>query len=544
MTSKAGNPKKDSEHIVQAAHRLHLAGRLAEAEAGYRQALRIDSAGADALRLLGALLLQRGDAKGAIPLMEKAVKLNPSAASWVNLAAAWRTDHEPAAAAECCRNAIAIDSTLSAAFFNLGHAYRDLGDLAAAADAYRTYLRLEPRDAEGHVILGDTLRLMSDPDAAMDAYEIALAYDSVHINAHVNVAGIIQAQGFHHAGLAVLEALVRAVPESAEARKTLAVAQLQLADFTAGWAGFESRFDATTERVQRHTAPPAYWQGEDLADKSILIWTEQGLGDEILFANMIPDIIARARACGIQCSPRMAPVFKRSFPGASVVSREDVAESAAQRTRFDVQQSNASLGHYLRPSAAALPRHDGYLKADPEKTAVLREKYAAAAGGRHIIGLSWRSTNPVFGSAKSAALENFAPILEQVDAFFVSLQYGDCRAELDDVAKRLNVEILNDTTVDSSVSADDFMAQVAAMDLVITTSNTTAHAAGAMGKPVWILLPFAAGTIWYWFLHRADSPWYPSARLIRASRYDVSQPWELEPVAAAAALLARGSPPL
>ncbi|MBX7199584.1 MAG: tetratricopeptide repeat protein [Rhodospirillaceae bacterium] len=526
--------KPTSEQLAAEAHRHHLAGRLAQAEAGYRAALAASGRNADAARLLGALLLQRGDAAGAIPLLEKSVRLKPSPAAWVNLAAAVRAS-DPARAADCCRRAIALDKTLPAAFFNLGHAYRDLKNLPAAADAYRAYLALEPRDAEGHVILGDTLRLMAQPDAAMAAYETALVYDSTHVNAHINVAGIVQSQGYFHAGLAVLESLERAAPDSAEARKALAVARLQLGDFARGWEGFEARFDATTERVSRRPAPPAYWQGESLAGKSILIWTEQGLGDEILFSSMVPDVLARAGACGIQCSPRMVPLFQRSFPGASVVAR-DAPETAGRGAAFDFQQSAASLARYLRDDFTGFPRHQGYLKADESLRMRLREKYLARAGGRRIVGLSWRSVNPAFGDAKSAALLNFAPILTQPDALFVNLQYGDCRAEIAAVRDALGIDIVEDAEVDSAASMDDFFAQVAAMDLVITTSNTTAHAAGALNVPVWILLPFAAGSIWYWFLRRADSPWYPSAILMRST--DTAEPWERIPVAQAAAGLA------
>lgn len=524
-----------ADKLVAEAHRLHLAGRLTDAEAGYRKALAVSGRNADALRFLGALLLQRNDAKSAIPLLEKAVKLQPGAPLWVNLAAAYRIDRDPDRAIVCCRRAIALDKTIPAAFFNLGHAYRDLAKLPEAADAYREFLKLAPRDIEGHVVLGDTLRLMSNPDAAMEAYQAALVYDPAHVKAHVNVAGIIASRGFFRSALTVLEALVRVAPESAEARKTLSVAQLQLGDFAEGWKGFEARFESETERVPRQPTPPAYWRGEDLAGKSITLWSEQGLGEEILFASQIPDLLTRAEKCGIQCSSRMAPIFRRSFPGAEVVAHD---QAAAHRARFDFQQSLVSLGQYLRPDFASFPRDRGYLKADPGKTAQLREKYAALAGGRRVIGLSWRSTNPAFGAAKSASLDNIAAALARTDALFVNLQYGDCAAELTRVREGLGVDIIADSEVDSAVSMDDFMAQVAAMDLVISTSNTTAHAAGALNIPVWILLPFAAGTIWYWFLGREDSPWYPSATLIRASRQDPSQPWESTPAATAVARLA------
>ncbi|MHB1205282.1 MAG: tetratricopeptide repeat protein, partial [Rhodospirillaceae bacterium] len=511
------NGSQSADKLVAEAHRLHLAGRLADAEAGYRKALAVSGRNADALRFLGALLLQRNDAKGAIPLLEKAVKLQPGAALWVNLAAAYRADHDPGRAIMYCRRAIALDKTIPAAFFNLGHACRDLAKLPEAAEAYREFLKLAPGDVEGHVVLGDTLRLMSNPEAAMEAYQAALVYDPAHVKAHVNVAGIIASRGFFRSALTILEALVRVAPASAEARKTLSVAQLQLGDFAEGWKGFEARFESDTERVPRQPAPPPYWRGEDLAGKSITVWSEQGLGEEILFASQIPDLLARAEKCGIQCSSRMAPVFRRSFPGVEVAAHE---QAAAHRARFDFQQSLVSLGQYLRPDFASFPRDRGYLKADPGKTAHLREKYAALARGRRIIGLSWRSTNPAFGAAKSASLDHLAAALARTDALFVNLQYGDCAADLARVRERLGIDIVADSDVDSAVSMDDFMAQVAAMDLVISTSNTTAHAAGALDIPVWILLPFAAGAIWYWFLGREDSPWYPSATLIRASRHD------------------------
>ncbi len=533
--------KPSAEHLVAEAHRHHIAGRLDVAEHGYRAALAASGRNADATRLLGALLLQRGDVAAALPLLEKAVRLNPTPGALVNLAGALRAGGEAGRAAASCRRAIALDRTLAAAFLTLGHACRDLKDLTAAAEAYRAYLALEPRDVEAYVFLGDTLRLMERPDAAMEAYEAALAYDGAHINAHINVAGIIQSQGFFHAGLAVLEALQRAVPGNAEAEKTVAVARLQLGDFAKGWPGLEARFSAITERVARPVAPPAYWRGEDLTGKSIVIWTEQGLGDEILFAGLLPEIAARARSYGIQCSQRLVPVFQRSFPQASVIARDD-SGAAAHRSGFDFQQSSASLAQYLRPAFTAFPRHNGYLRPDPAVRTRLREKYQALARGRRIVGLSWRSINPVFGEAKSAALLNFAPILTQPGALFVNLQYGDCGGEIKSVREKLGVEIFEDRDVDSAASIDDFLAQVAAMDLVISTSNTTAHAAGALNVPAWILLPFAAGSIWYWFLHRTDSPWYPSARLMRSPRYAPAEPWEQAPVAEAAAMLAEMRP--
>ena len=174
-----------------------------------------------------------------------------------------------------------------------------------------------------------------------------------------------------------------------------------------------------------------------------------------------------------------------------------------------------SLPRILRRDFRQFPKHHGYLKADPARTAALRQRYAAIAGGRRIVGISWRSRNTQFGTAKSVALTDLAEILRVPGVMFVNLQYGDCADEIATAKRDLGVDILHDTEIDSLRSLEDFFAQVAAMDLVVTVSNTTVHAAGALNVPAWLLLPRGEGALWYWFVDREDSPWYPSVRLFR-----------------------------
>ncbi|MEQ9448313.1 MAG: hypothetical protein RLN70_05305, partial [Rhodospirillaceae bacterium] len=260
-----------------------------------------------------------------------------------------------------------------------------------------------------------------------------------------------------------------------------------------------------------------YWGGEDLSGKSILVWTEQGLGDEVLHGSMLPDVVARAQTCIIECSERLVPVFARSFPTARVVGYKASNIPITPAEGIDYQIAVGSLGQYLRPDFASFPRHEGYLKADPAKTAELRARYEALAKGRRIVGVSWRSRNEFFGEAKSMALNDMAPILQTPGIMFVNLQYGDCTEDLAEARKHLGVDVFQDEAVDPLVDMDIFFAQVAAMDLVLSTSNTTAHVGGAQNTPTWILLPHGKGLAWYWFLRRTDNPWYPSARLLRAN---------------------------
>jgi Flp pilus assembly protein TadD len=533
---KSGAQSRDQ--LIDEAHRLHRAGQLAAAETGYRRALLeqgLDHARAH--RLLGSLLLQRGELAAAAQQLEKSVEQAPNAAAYTNLGMVYRALGRPSDAVLSSRKAIELNPSAEA-FLNLGHAFRDLNDLESAASAYANYLRLKPADGTAHAIMGDTQRLLGRPDAAMHSYESALTYDPTHLNAHINIAGIMMEKGWYHAAAVVFQVAQSIAPEDPEVQKRLGAALLHIGQLAEGWEWIDKkRFECTTELVLPRPVPPPYWQGEDLSGKSIVVWTDQGVGDEILHGSIFADVIQRAKRCVIECSRRLVPIFARSFPGIDVRGYEASNIPAAPREVFDYQIPASSLGRYLRTDFAKFPAHRGYLKADPAKVLKLRQRYEAQARGRRIVGVAWKSTNEAIGDAKSARLKSFGPILEVPGVMFVNLQYGDCTKELVAVESELGVDVYQDPEIDPLANLDDFFAQIAAMDLVVSSSNSTVHAAGSLNVPTWVLLPLGKGLLWYWFLRREDSPWYPSVRLIRAGKVDLSQPWEIEPVARAAARL-------
>jgi hypothetical protein len=215
-----------------------------------------------------------------------------------------------------------------------------------------------------------------------------------------------------------------------------------------------------------------------------------------------------------------------------VVGYQDYRVRVTPADAVDYQISIASLGQHLRASFENFPKHAGYLRADPARAAALRARYHTSSGP--VIGVSWRSKNVRFGENKSMTLADLAPILRTPGATFVNLQYGDCAADLAAVKATLGVDVIHDAEIDPLKDMDAFFAQVAAMDAVISTSNTTVHVAGSLNVPTWVLLPLAKGALWYWFATRPDSPWYPSVRLIREKRLDPSRPWWRDGVAQAA----------
>lgn len=515
--------------LFEESRALHRAGRLAEAEAGYRQLLAAAPAHAKARHLFGTLLHQMGHTAAAIAEIERAIVQQPGTpAMLINLGGAYLGAGRAADAACACREAIQLSPDAAQAHFNLGLALRELDDWKGATDAYETYIRLKPADAAGYGALGDTLKERGHYDAAMVAFEMALTYAPEHTGIHIGMADLFARKGWGQAALVLLERAAEIAPDDPQVRRRAAEQKLRAGDLAGGWPAYDEHRLANTD-IPSRPAPLAYWRGEDLSGKSILVWNEQGVGDETLYASILPDVISRAARCAIACSMRMAPIFTRSFPLADVRAWDGVQSPLRGDETFDFQIAIGSLGRYLRTDFADFPRHTGYLKADPDKKAHLRRTYETLAQGRRIVGLAWKSKNRVLGSSKSASLMRFGPILQTPGVMFVNLQYGDVAAEIAEARAAFGADVHEDAAVDPLRDLDGFFAQTAAMDLVIATSNSAAHAAGALDVPTWLLLPEGRGALWYWFLGREDSPWYPSLRLLRAGPATPDESWETAP---------------
>lgn len=300
----------------------------------------------------------------------------------------------------------------------------------------------------------------------------------------------------------------------------LSLLLLSLGELAEGWPLYRARLLTGTVdprgKIFRERLPD--WDGQLRPGQRLLVWGEQGIGDQVIYAQLLPALAARGVVPVFACDARLVPLMRRSFPDLHVEAMntghdKDIVAMA------DAQAGIGALGAVLRPTLADFPPAQAYLKADPEQAAEFRARYRAM-GKRHVIGLTWRSKNAMFGDFKSVPLAAWAPILrqsglQQKDILFVDLQYGDTADERNAVAQQLGVDILHDDSVDQLTDIDRYAAQAAAMDLVIGTSNSGLHIAAALGRPCWALVPGGAGRLWYWFLERADSPWYPALRLFR-----------------------------
>ena len=469
-------------------------------------------------------------------------------------------------AADCFRLAVHFDPRLKPAHFALASLFKKCGRLAEAAEQYRRVIEQDPNDVAAHCNLGHALHEMAEYAQAVVHAERALAIEPDLPEAHHNLGIALTALGraaqavphirralekepraemaaaLGHAyrdlgrladAIASYDRALELTPECGDAIANRAYTFLLKGDYATGWIEYEKRFTATASGTRDFGLPR--WNGEPLRDRTILVHAEQGVGDEIMFASCLPDLVSAAGRVVIECSKRLEPLFRRAFPGTFVHGgrKEDGADWLREVERPDFQISIGGLPRFFRGAAEAFPQHAGYLQADPDRTEYWAGNLRRMGSGLKA-GLSWRGGTPKTRSPlRSIAPAVLAPLLAQPGVTFISLQHGADAGELGRYPGAAPVHTIDGLTEDF----DALAGMICALDLVISVDNTNVHLAGALGRPVWVLL--SASPEWRYGAGGEVMAWYPSARLFRQSR-----PCEWEPVVArvAAELAKRGAP--
>jgi hypothetical protein len=237
----------------------------------------------------------------------------------------------------------------------------------------------------------------------------------------------------------------------------------------------------------------------------VLVWAEQGVGDEVMFGSMLGEFRGHVGKLLVQLDRRLIPLFKRSLP-------DDVEfferGTVVPEDRYDSHIAIGSLGQYLRPTLESFEGKGGkYLWADPERIQAMRE-WLSVKEGERVIGLSWRSSNPETGAARSLALKDLVKSLQAPGVRFVNLQYGDVSAEIEALERDEGITVLQCPGLDTTDDLDGLAALIEACDEVVSIGNATAHLAGALGKKTTVLLPKARS--WRWSVVGDCCPWYES----------------------------------
>jgi len=489
---------------------LQAEGQFEAAESHFREALQLRPSFADALNNLGNSLLEQDRLDDAKDCFLQAIEQHPHfPEANVNLAIVYEREGRLVDSAETYRRIVSELPDFFDAWLNLGNTLLQLKDFDAAVHALMTAVGIRPNSAEAHANLGIAYKEVADWRLAERHIKSALALEPNFAMALYNLGNVYYEQGMLEKALESYEESLAIEPDSAVVRRSLGDAQLLSGDFSSGWANYAWRLKMDTALSAANQPDCPEWEGQALAGKRLFLLAEQGVGDQILYASMIPDLVRQGADVVLACERRLVPLFARSFPAIQAIG----VEQSGSVSGFDFRSNLGNLGKWLRTTEAAFPSVGGYLTADPGQRKRLRDAYLER-GNAVLVGIAWHSSSPAYGR-KSMKLDELRPVVQMPGVTFVDFQYGDTTAERSAFSAETGLELLHDKEVDQLKDMDLFAAQVAAMDFVVTISNTTAHMAGALGVPTLLMLDPVP--IWYWMADRSDSPWYPSLRLFRQS---------------------------
>lgn len=497
------------EQALESGLRLHQAGRLDEAEAIYRKALETNPGHPGVLHSLGLVAHQSGRSEEAVEYIERAIRIDSSIPEYFNnLAQVYRSLRRPGEAERCCRAALRLKPDFTQARSNLAVALHEQSKLGEALEEYRQVLAAAPHDAVAYSNLGALFQAQGKFDAAETQYRMALTKDPKTVEALNNLGFLLGVQGRFDESLDHFEKALELSPSFADAHVNRALLLLQAGNYLEGWKEYEWRWESRVIGGRSRWARPR-WSKADITGRKVLLFSEQGVGDTFQFIRYAP-LIARAgaEAVYVECQPEV----KRLLEGVSGVTR--VFAHGEQLPEFDLQAPLMSLPGIFGTTLETIPAEMPYLKAHEELVRAWRSRLDVEADkGKIKVGLVWAgSAGHANDRARSCPLAEFAPLSRSANGVFYSLQKGDAAQQASSPPSGMKL-------IDPAVALSDFSdtaALIMNLDLVISVDTAAAHLAGALGKPVWVLLPFPSD--WRWLRQREDSPWYPSARLFRQKR--------------------------
>jgi tetratricopeptide (TPR) repeat protein len=460
----------------------------------------------------GLLQLELGNLDSAWTRFERASALNAhQAQAWINLAVVAQRRGEYARALGCLQRAVEVEPASGLAWSNYGLALRDNERLGEAVAALRRSAELRPAHAWTRVNLAAVLLDDRQYEDSRAQAERALELKPDLAEARVVLASIDAKLGDLHRAAEGYRRALAIAPDNSVARAALGEFQLLLRDFAQGWDNYESRFELPDAAAPRLPFPR--WDGARLEDRRLLVRSEQGIGDMILFASCVPDVLERVRALVLEAPAKLVPLFARSFPGVEVRPASAGYPPWLEEFR-DVGAAIAagSLMSLFRRSAADFPARTAYLSADPARVARWRERLAALGPGPKI-GLTWAGGFFRTGRKdRTMSPDDFRPLLGLPEPHFVSLQYtADAGAEAAELAADRGLPVHH--WPEAIADYEETAALVSALDMVITVCTAAAHLSGALGQRVWILAPPSPS--WRYLGAGEDLPWYPSARVFR-----------------------------
>lgn len=452
------------------------------------------------LSAVGRAAWQRGEREAAVDLARKACLCTPYDPDALSMLGSFlieraRDVHNQAAALRGSANE-ASDALYAEAIACLSRG-------AERAPANARLLRL----------LGIAQRETGQIDAAHVTLQAAHAAAPGDAGIAADLAFSNQCRSETAGAIALYERILASHPDDANAHAGLALSLLGAGEFARGWDEYEWRLRVPGSGLRREFPFPA-WKGESLSGRTLFVYSEQGIGDEIMFASCFRELQAAAGHCVLECSRRLSALFRRSFPGATVLDRDRSRMPDWSRLpRIDLQVAAGSVPRVLRRSAQDFAGRTPYLVPDSARVAHWRERLQALGPGLKVA-LAWTGGLPgTLRAARSLPLEALRPALELPGAAFVSVEFLDCAAEVDAFNRGGRAAV--HWWPEAVKTLDETAAMLEACDLTLSVTTASAHVAGALGKQVWVMAPMLP--TWRYMWRGESTPWYPGMRVFRGS---------------------------
>lgn len=528
---------------------LKQTGDLRQAIESYRLSLKINPNDVEVLSEYGNALRDYGEFDQAIECYTKVLKLNPS---FTDIQAFLdNTIEEQKEIDNAINEEIIQESTIPKAaqfmhqkaiiFYDKGNVERSMQNLEAAInfypkyteayvtmgiilskteqtekviDSYKQAIKIDPEHAKAYNNLGTALKEKGEVKAAIQNYKKALNINPDYLLAYSNLGSALQEIGDVGAAIESYDNALKIEPNSIGVNYNQSLAYLYRGDFKSGWAKYEWRWKKDKGKSYTLETTKPRWSSSE--KNRVLLWAEQGIGDEIMFASVIPDLYASCSKLIVKIDVRLIALFRRSFP-------EDIdfrlRDEAVSETEYDAHIPMGSLPLHFRQTIDSFkPAARGWLTACDIKASRLRRKLLSD-GSEILIGISWHSTFYRGGAEKKVMkLAQLAKKLDAPKVKLINLQYGDVNDELDSLQKETGIEVVQVPEIDNKTDIDDLAALIMACDKVVSISNVTIHLAGALGKEAQLLL--ASLCDWRWGQSSKSSYWYNSVRLYRQTKID------------------------
>jgi tetratricopeptide (TPR) repeat protein len=486
--------------------------RLDDALASYERAIELKRDYLEAWIHRGVLLSDLQRHEEALASYERSIELRPDHAEiWTNHGHTLQNLGRHEEALVSYQRAITLKPDDARAWSDRGVALNELKRNEEALVSHERGIEINPGYAEAWSNRGNALQGLDRYEEAVASYQNAVGLKADYADAWLNRGNALKALKRYGEALASYERALALKPADAEAHYNRGILQLLLKNFHGGFEDYLWRWRNKDWKSKplATSLPRCSPQGRN---GHALLWAEQGLGDEILYASMLQQAQALCTKITLSADRRLHSIFRRSFPGIDLIDRNSTGAGISEK-HFDTQAPIGDLGYLLaRDSGSLLHSGRPFLLADPVKKSEFKQR-PPFNSGKLTCGISWKSGNKKFGDAKSATLAEFGSILKDPRLSFVNLQYGSVDTEIQSTKTQLGAPVHQMEGLDVFNDIDGLLSLIDACDFVITTSSVAAHLAGSIGKKGCLLVPFSRGRIWYWHENDAHSFWYPSLKL-------------------------------